>query len=148
LIGNTAHNLKDLYVRFSTTIPQETIENFQKIFCQMLKSLAKTLQRVQIKVKKLYYINTLLPNLDELTDLYVMDTELDDFQRFLSLYPAKLCLQFKNLRTFYIDVNVSLYWYQLEDDWIKLRLPQVIDEMFQGITDVKIQFNRVMGYFK
>ena len=114
----------------------------------MLKSLAKTLQRVQIKVKKLYYINTLLPNLDELTDLYVMDTELDDFQRFLSLYPAKLCLQFKNLRTFYIDVNVSLYWYQLEDDWIKLRLPQVIDEMFQGITDVKIQFNRVMGYFK
>ena len=69
LIGNTAHNLKDLYVKFSTstihtTIPQETIEDFQKSFCQMLKSLAKSLQRVQIKVDKLYCINTLLPNLD------------------------------------------------------------------------------------
>ena len=150
LIRNNMCNLKKIYIKFVScyTHTQEVIEPFRKNFCQMLKSLAKTLQRVQIKVKKLYYINTLLPNLDELTDLYVMDTELDDFQRFLSLYPAKLCLQFKNLRTFYIDVNVSLYWYQLEDDWIKLRLPQVIDEMFQGITDVKIQFNRVMGCFK
>ena len=149
LIGNTAHNLKDLYVKFDTTVPgvpQETIEDFQKSFCQMLISLAKSLQRVQIKVDKLYYINTLLPNLDELTDLYVMDTQLADFQRFLSLYPAKLCLQFKNLRTFYMDVNVSHHWSQLEDDWIKLRLPQVIDEMFQGIKDVKIHFNRRMGY--
>lgn len=148
LIGNTAHNLKDLYVRFNTTIPQETLGDFQKSFCQMLKSLAKSLQRVQIKVEKLYYINTLIPNLDELTDLYVMDTELADFQRFLNLYPAKLCLQFKNLRTFYMDVNVSLHWSQLEDDWIKLRLPQVIDEKFQGIPDVKIQFNRGKGWFK
>ena len=46
-----------------------------------------------------------------------------------------------------MDVNVSLHWSQLEDYWIKLRLPQVIDEMFQGITDVKIQFNRWMGWF-
>ena len=148
LIGNTAHNLKDLYVRFNTTIPQETIEDFQKSFCEMLKSLAKSLQRVEIKVQKLHYVNTLLPKLDELTDLYVMNTEFAHFQRFLSLYPAKLCLQFKNLRTFYIDVDVSLDWSQLEDDWIKLRLPQVIDEMFEGITDVKIQFNIGMGYYK
>ena len=100
LIGNTAHNLKDLYVRFNTTIPQETIEDFQKSFCEMLKSLAKSLQRVEIKVQKLYYVNSLLPKLDELTDLYVMNTEFAHFQRFLSLYPAKVCLQFRNLRTF------------------------------------------------
>ena len=44
-------------------------------------------------------------------------------------------------------MNVSLHWSQLEDDWIKLRLPQVIDEMFQDITDVKIQCIRGIGVF-
>ena len=31
-------------------------------------------------------------------------------------------------------------------DWIKVRLPQEIDEIFQDITDVKIQFNTGSEY--
>ena len=32
-------------------------------------------------------------------------------------------------------------------DWIKVKLPQVIDEMFQDITDVKIQCMKGLGGF-
>ena len=50
----------------------------------------------------------------------------------------------KNLRKFQIDVDLSLYRCQF--DWINDELPQVIDKMFQDMTDVKIQFNTVRDY--
>ena len=162
LIGNTANNLKELNIRFvnsdgvcyywSTQVPtqeeQETQESFQKSFCQMIKPLAKSLQRVQIKVPNLYYINTLFPHLEELTDLYVMDTEFKPFQRFIACNSEKFSEQFKNLKKFHIDVILSrdkLSLYRTQLDSIKA-LPQIIDEMFQDMTDVKIQFNTGRGY--
>ena len=161
LIGNTANNLKELYIRFvnsdaicyywsknnPTQEEKETQESFQKSFCQVIKSLAKSLQRVQIKVQNLYYIDTLFPHLEELTDLYVLHTYFDNFQRFIACNLEKFSQQFKNLRRFHIDVSLSRVDYS-QFDWIKDRLPQVIDEMFEGITDVKIQFNIGMGYYK
>ena len=163
MIGNTANNLKELYIRFinsdgicfywsecnPTQEEKETLESFQKSFCQMIKPLAKSLQRVQIKVQNLYYIDTLFPHLEELTDLYVLDTNFKPFQRFIACNLEKFSQQFKNLRKFHIDVNLSLDGSQLiEDDWMKVRLPQAIDKMFQDITDVKIQFNWGTGYPK
>jgi hypothetical protein len=165
LIGNTANNLKELYVRFinSDSIclywsecnpseeEQETLENFQKSFCQMIKPLAKSLQRVEIKVQNLYYIHTLFPHLEEVTGLYVLHSYFRHFQRFITCDLEKFSQQFKNLRKFHIDVNLSEsqyypYVYSSHFDWMKVRLPQVIDEMFQDITDVKIQFNTGTGY--
>ena len=158
LIGNTANNLKDLYVRFVNSDglchymsecnpPQEekeTVESFQKSFCQMIKRLAKSLKRVQIKVPNLYYIDTLFPHLEELTDLYVLHTYFDNFQRFIACNLEKFSQQFKNLRRFHIDVSM-IRVDNSQFDWIKDRLPQVIDEMFQDITRVKIQFNVKRG---
>jgi hypothetical protein len=117
----------------------------------MIKPLAKSLQRVEIKVQNLYYIDTLFPHLEEITDLYVLHTYFTHFQRFIACNLEKFCQQFKNLRKFQIDVNLSeSQYYPIEYgsqfDWIKVRLPQVIDEMFQDITDVKIQFNTGTGY--
>ena len=79
LIRNTAYNLKKIYIKFVScyTHTQEVIEPFRKNFCQMLKPLTNlALQKVQIIVQKLYYINTLFPNLENLTDLYVKNTTL------------------------------------------------------------------------
>ena len=153
LIGNTANNLKELYIRLfnsdgicfywsecnPTQEEQETKESFQKSFCQMIKPLAKSLQRLQIKVQNMYYIDTLFPHLEELTDLYVLHTYFDKFQRFIACNLEKFSQKFKNLRKFHINVDLSLYRSQF--DWIKVRLPQIIDEMFQDMTDVRIQFN-------
>ena len=51
---------------------------------------------------------------------------------------------FRHLRTFYIDVslNTSQLRDKLEDDWMKIEFPKVMDEHFQNITDVKIRFHR------
>ena len=51
-----------------------------------------------------------------------------------------MCEEFKNLRTFCIDVSLNRS--QLQDDWMKTEFPKVVDEHFQDITDVKIRFYR------
>ena len=55
-----------------------------------------------------------------------------------------MCEQFKNLKTFSIDVslNTSQIRSKLEDDWMTIEFPRVMDEHFQDITDVKIRFYR------
>ena len=55
-----------------------------------------------------------------------------------------MCEEFKNLKTFCIDVslNASQLKDKLEDDWMKIEFPKVVDEHFQDITDVKIRFYR------
>ena len=55
-----------------------------------------------------------------------------------------MCEQFKNLKTFSIDVslNTSQIRSKLEDDWMTIEFPKVMDEHFQDITDVKIRFYR------
>ena len=164
LIGNTANNLKELYIRFvnsdaicyywSTLNPtpeeKEALESFQRSFCQMIKSMAKSLQKVQIKVQHLFYIDTLFPHLEELTDLYVLESNSKSFQRFITGNFEKFSQQFKNLKKFHIDVKFielqDYTKYRSQFDWIKVRLPQAIDEMFQDITDVKIQFNTGSKY--
>jgi hypothetical protein len=79
LIRNNMCNLKKIYIKFVScyTHTQEAIEPFRKNFCQMLNYLTNlALQRVQIIVQKLYYINTLFSNLEHLTDLHVKTTTL------------------------------------------------------------------------
>ena len=160
LIGNTAKNLKEVYIRFvnademcfywsksnATQEEKETMESFQKSFCQMIKPLAKSLQKVQIKVWNLNYINTLFPHMQELTDLYVWGTSLKDLQSFLNFNLAKFCQQFKNLRRFHMDVNLLLPTSTLDNNLMKL-LPQKIDETFLDITEVKIRFIRGIRVF-
>ena len=55
-----------------------------------------------------------------------------------------MCEEFKNLRTFCIDVslNTSQLRDKLEYDWMKIEFPKFMDEHFQDITDVKIRFYR------
>ena len=55
-----------------------------------------------------------------------------------------MCEEFKNLRTFCIDVslNTSQLRDKLEDNWMKIEFPKVMDEHFQDNTDVKIRFYR------
>jgi hypothetical protein len=55
-----------------------------------------------------------------------------------------MCRQFKNLRTFCIDVslNKSQLESEIEDDWMKIEFPKIVDENFQDTTDVKIRFYR------
>ena len=55
-----------------------------------------------------------------------------------------MCEQFKELKTFCIDVslNTSQINSKLEDDWMTIEFPKVMDEHFQDITDVKIRFYR------
>ena len=84
--------------------------------------------------------------MSHLYPLYVLHSYFRHFQRFITCDLEKFSQQFKNLRKFHIDVNLSEsqyypYVYSSHFDWMKVRLPQVIDEMFQDITDVKIQFN-------
>ena len=130
----------------ATQEEKETMQSFQKSFCQMIKPLAKSLQKVQIKVQNLNYINTLFPHMQELTDLYVWGTSLKDLQSFLNFNLAKFCQQFKNLRRFHMDVNLLLPTSTLDDNLMKL-LPQKIDETFLDITEVKIRFIRGIRVF-
>ena len=55
-----------------------------------------------------------------------------------------MCEEFKKLKTFCIDVslNTSQLRDKLEDDWMKIEFPKVMDKHFQDITDVKIRFHR------
>ena len=39
-----------------------------------------------------------------------------------------------------MSLNTSQLRDKLEDDWIKIELPKVMDEHFQDITDVKVRF--------
>ena len=137
VIGNTTYNMKGICIRFVNGVwSLELKKHFRKRFCQMLKLLTNSVQKVQLQVLELSYINILYPELEELADLYVENTTLVDLKRFDF---TKMCEKFKNLKTFHIDVSLHMKS-EVEDHWMNNEFPVVLDAVFQDITDVKIQF--------
>ena len=112
MIGDTTCNLNDINITAEFE-QQELIDCFQKSFCQMLKQLNGSLQRVKLKVKVL----------DELKGFNLV----------------KLCEQCKKLRKFHIDV-ILYKFSDLDDEWITNECPKQVEKIFQYLTDVKIQF--------
>ena len=138
---------KDIYIKFVNPIKDMNIHYFQTYFCQLLFWLTNSLQRVQIQVLELYYIEALFPNLRDITDLYVMNTTYNDF---LYYDLGKMGHQFKNLRKFHINVNCHMKskfedYYEFPAD-IRDFWQARIDKKFQDITDVKIQIYRGAHY--
>ena len=140
LIGATACNLKKIIIRSMTFyMHKEVIERFRNSICQMLKHLSDSLEIVELKVNDLnnnVYIDTIISNFKELTDLKVMKKRLVDLK---NLNLAKLCEQCKKLRKFHIDVTLCSLSIS-DGDWIENEFPKHIEKTFQDITDVKIQF--------
>ena len=139
LIGATVCNLKQISIRSMAFYKQKVvIKRFRNSFCQMLKQLSDSLQIVELKVKDLnnVYIDTIIPNFKEITDLKVMKTRLEDLK---NLNLPKLCEQCKKLRKFHVDVTLCSLS-NPDDDWIENEFPEHIEKTFQDITDVKIQF--------
>lgn len=139
LIGATACNLKQISIRSRFFFKQtEVIKRFRKSFCQMLKQLSGSLQIVELKVNDLHnvYIDTIIPNFKELTDLKGIKTTLEDLK---NLNLTKLCEQCTKLRKFHIDVTLCSLS-NSNDDWIENVFPEHIEKKFQDITDVKFQF--------
>ena len=104
----------------------------------MLKQFSDSLQIVELKVKDLnnVYIDTIIPNFKEITDLKVTKTRLEDLK---SLNLTKLSEQCKKLRNFDIDVTLCSLS-NSDGDWIENEFAEHIEKTFQDITDVKIQF--------
>ena len=139
LIGATACNLKQISIRSMTFYEQKEVnERFRNSFCQMLKQLSVSLQIVELKVNDLnnVFIDTIILNSKELTDLKLMKTRLEDLK---NLNLTKLCEQCKKLRKFHIDVTLCSLSIS-DGDWIENEFPKHIEKTFQDITDVKIQF--------
>ena len=104
----------------------------------MLKQLSVSLEIIELKVNDLnnVYIDTIISNFKELTELKVMKTRLEDLK---NLNLTKLCEQCKKLRKFHIDVTLCSFS-NSDDDWIENEFSEHIEKTFQDITDVKIQF--------
>jgi hypothetical protein len=139
LIGATACNLKQIIIRSLTFYKQkEVIERFRNSICQMLKQLSDSLQIVELKVNDLnnVYIDTIIPNFKELTDLKVIKIRLEDLK---NLNLTKLCEQCKKLKNFHVDVTLCSLS-SSDDDWIENEFSEHVEKTFQDITEVKIQF--------
>ena len=139
LIGATARNLKQISIISMAFYDQKEVnERFRNSFCQMLKQLSVSLEIVEFNVNDLnnVFIDTIILNSKELTDLKLMKTRLEDLK---SLNLTKLCEQCKKLRKFHIDVTLCSLSIS-DGDWIENEFPKRIEKTFQDITDVKIQF--------
>ena len=51
-------------------------------------------------------------------------------------------MKFKNLRQIHIQVRLVRALTAEEEHWKRIRLPAIVDKIFQNITDVKIVFYR------
>ena len=139
LIGESACNLKDIAVTFKSCFEeQHMVECFKVEFCQMFKNMT-FLKRIPINVPNLSYVDTLLLDLEELTDLFVVSTKFEELK---SYNLAKIGLKFKKLRQFHIQVRLVRALSTEEEHWKRIKLPSIIDEIFQDITEVKIMFYR------
>ena len=139
LIGESAYNLQEITITFKSCFEeQHMIQSFKVEFCQMLKQMT-LLKRIPINVPSLYYVETLFPDLEELTDLFVVSTKFDELKSYdLSI----IGLKFKNLRQIHIQVRLVRALTAEEEHWKRIKLPAIVDKIFQNITDVKIVFYR------
>ena len=97
------------------------------------------LRSISINVPNLWYIETFYPDLEEVTDLFVISTK---FEQLRSYDLTKISLKFKKIRQVYIQVRMIRALSIEEEQWKKIQLPAILDQMFQDITEVKIVFYR------
>jgi len=138
LIGETACNLKEITITIHSCRSQESKDYFKKDFCQMAKQLT-LLRTISINVPNLWYIETFYPDLEEVTDLFVISTK---FEQLRSYDLTKISLKFKKIRQVYIQVRMIRALSIEEEQWKKIQLPAILDQIFQDITEVKIVFYR------
>ena len=138
LIGETACNLKEITISVQSCRSQESKDCLKKDFCQMVKQLT-LLQSISINVPYLSYIETFYPDLEELTDLFVAYTKFEELK---SYDLTKISLKFKKIRQVYIQVKLVRALSIEEEQWKRIQLPAIVDEIFQDITEVKIVFCR------
>ena len=139
LIGESACNLKEIMITFKSCFEeQHMIECFKVEFCQMFKNMT-LLKRIPINVPSLYYVEALFPDLEELTDLFVVSIKFEELK---SYDFAKIGLKFKKLRRFHIQVRLVRALSTEEEHWKRIKLPSIVDKIFQDITEVKIVFYR------
>ena len=139
LIGESACNLEEITITFKSCFEeQHMIESFKVEFCQMLKQMT-LLKRIPINVPSLCYVETLFPDLEELTDLFVASTKFDELK---SYNLAKIGLKFIKLRQLQIQVRLVRALTTEEEHWKRIKLPSIVDKIFQDITEVKIVFYR------
>jgi len=138
LIGETACNLKEITITIHSCRSQESKDCLKKDFCQMAKQLT-LLQSISINVPNLWYIETFYPDLEEVTDLFVISTKIEDLR---SYDLTKISLKFKKIRQVYIQVRLMRALSIEEEQWKSFQLPATVDQIFQDITEVKIVFYR------
>ena len=139
LIGETACNLKEIDITIkSCSGQQDSKDSFKKDFCQMIKQLP-LLQSIPINVPSLWYMETFIPDLDEPTDLFVLHTKFEELK---SYDLTKIVLKFKKLRQVYIQVRLVRALSIQEEQWKRIQLPAILDQIFHSITEVKIVFYR------
>ena len=140
LIGETACNLKEITITIKGCSGQQDSKNcFKKDFCQMVKRLT-LLQRISINVPNLWYMQALYPDLEEVTDLFVISTYFEELRSYD--YLTSINLKFKNIRKVYIQVRLKRALSIEEEQWKRIQLPAIVDKIFQDITEVKIVFYR------
>ena len=139
LIGETACNLKEITITIkSCSGQQDSKDSFKKDLCQMIKQLP-LLQSIPINVPSLWYMETFIPDFDKPTDLFVLHTKFEELK---SYDLTKIVMKFKKLRLVYIQVRLMRALSIEEEQWKKIQLPAILDQMFQDITEVKIVFYR------
>ena len=139
LIGESACNLEEITITFKSCFEeQHMIQSFKVEFCQMSKQMT-LLKRIPINVPSLYYVETLFPDLEELTDLFVVSTKFDELK---SYNLAKIGLKFIKLRQLQIQVRLVRALTTEEEHWKRIKLPSILDKIFQDIIEVKIVFYR------
>ena len=143
LIGETACNLKEITITIkSCSGQQDSKDSFKKDFCQMIKRLP-LLQSIPINVPSLWYMETFIPDLDEPTDLFVLHTKFEELK---SYDLTKIVLKFKKLRQVYIQVRLVRALSIQEEQWKRIQLPAILDQIFHSITEVKIVFYRSIDW--
>ena len=139
LIGETACNLKEIAITIQSCSNADSKECFKKDFCQMVKQLT-LLQRISINVPNLWYMQALYPDLEEVTDLFVICTYFEELRSYD--YLTSISLKFKKIRKVYIQVRLKGALSIEKEQWMRIQLPATVDQIFQDITEVKIVFYR------
>ena len=139
LIGETACNLKEIAITMQSCSNADSKDCFKNDFCQMVKQLT-LLQNISINVPNLWYMETFYPELEEVTDLFVISTYFEELKSFD--YLKRIPLKFKKIRKVYIQVRLKRALSIEEEQWKRNQLPAIADQIFQDITEVKIVFYR------
>jgi hypothetical protein len=91
-------------------------------------------------------MGTFYPDLEEVTDLFVISTYFEELRSYD--YLTEISLKFKKIRKVYIQVRLKQALSIEEERWRRIQLPATVDKIFQDITEVKIVFYRSPRLFQ